>query len=95
MSTTRRSTDQAQNSTAECNYLKVDFLTQKPLNEARRLEIFIDQQMQVPIRYVAYAWPAAQGEKPPVLEEYTYLNLKANPGFKDVDFDKDNPNYNF
>ena len=79
----------------ECKYLKVDFLTQKPINEAKRLEIFIDQQMHVPIRYVAYAWPAAEGERPPILEEYTYLNLKPNNGFKDVDFDQDNPNYNF
>lgn len=78
-----------------CNYLKVDFLTRKPVNEANRLEIFIDSALMVPIRYVAYAWPAADGQKPPVMEEYTYLNLKPNNGFTDKDFDKDNPNYNF
>lgn len=80
-----------------CKYLKVDFLTQKPVNESSRLEIFIDKNLMVPIRYVAYGWPAAPAadKKPPILEEYTYLKLELNKKFSDADFDPDNPNYNF
>jgi hypothetical protein len=35
------------------------------------------------------------GARPKLIEEYTYLNVKINNGFKDIDFDVNNPNYNF
>ncbi len=78
-----------------CNYLKVDFLTRKPVNEASRIEIFIDNDFMFPIRYVAYDWPTNGSENRPILEEYTYLNLKLTDKLTNLDFDQNNPNYNF
>jgi len=57
--------------------------------------IYLDDEMQMPIRYEAYDWPEQQGGDPVLLEEYTYLNLKINQGFTDADFDVHNPNYGF
>ena len=57
--------------------------------------IFIDDELNLPIRYEAYSWPDQPGEEPPLEEEYTYLNLKVNNGFTDADFDIRNPNYQF
>ena len=57
--------------------------------------IFVDKELNIPIRYAAYDWPKEKGKKPPVIEEYTYLNLKANNGFTEADFDIRNPNYSF
>ncbi len=57
-----------------------------------KAEVFIDKEMQVPIRYAAYLWPQNPGEAPPLEEAYTYVNVKVNNGFTDADFDKDNPN---
>ena len=57
--------------------------------------IYVDRELNLPIRYESYGWPQRQGEKPPLLEEYTYLNLKLNNGFTDRDFDKSNASYNF
>ena len=57
--------------------------------------IFIDDELNVPIRYEAYDWPGKQGETPPLLEQYTYLNLKLNNGLTDADFDVRNPQYRF
>ena len=57
--------------------------------------IYIDDELQLPIRYESYGWPTREGEDPPLLEEYTYLNLKINNGFTDRDFDKSNASYNF
>jgi len=52
--------------------------------------------MKIPLRYAAYFWPATPGsEELPVLEEYTYLNVKLNVGLADADFNPNNPNYNF
>jgi len=57
--------------------------------------IFVDDELNVPIRYEAYDWPKEAGGKPELIEEYTYLNLKLNNGFTDSDFDIRNPNYRF
>lgn len=58
-----------------------------------KAEIFIDNEMKLPIRYAAYMWPANPGEAPPLEEAYTYLNIELNKGFTDADFDKNNPEY--
>jgi hypothetical protein len=57
--------------------------------------IYIDDEHKLPIRYESYGWPQSEGAKPPLLEEYTYLDLKLNNGFTDRDFDPSNPSYNF
>jgi hypothetical protein len=57
--------------------------------------IFVDDELNLPIRYESYDWPKEKGGPPELLEEYTYLNLKINNGFTDADFDIKNPNYKF
>ena len=49
--------------------------------------IFVDKELNLPIRYESYDWPKEVGGPPELLEEYTYLNLKLNNGFADADFD--------
>ena len=58
-----------------------------------RAEIFIDNELRIPVRYAAYTWPTTPGGKPPLEESYTYLNVKINNGFTDADFDPENPAY--
>lgn len=57
--------------------------------------IFVDKELMLPLRYEAYDWPTRPGEPPPLLESYTYTNLKLNPGLTDADFDPNHPQYNF
>jgi hypothetical protein len=57
--------------------------------------IYVDDELNLPVRYESYDWPDEEGGKPQLLEEYTYLNLKLNNGFTDADFDARNPNYQF
>jgi hypothetical protein len=57
--------------------------------------IFVDEELNLPLRYESYDWPKEKGGQPQLLEEYTYLNLKLNNGFTDEDFDTHNPNYRF
>ncbi len=57
--------------------------------------IFVDDEMNLPVRFEAYDWPEKEGGAPELIEEYTYLNLKLNNGFTDADFDIHNPNYGF
>ena len=51
-----------------------------------RAEIFVDDQLQVPIRIEAYDWPRETDEDPRLIEEFTYTNLKLNVGLKATDF---------
>jgi hypothetical protein len=49
----------------------------------------------MPTRYESYDWPAEPGGEPRLIEEYTYLHLKPNNGFTDLDFSVENPAYGF
>lgn len=68
---------------------------ERPHFDFYRAEIFIDDQLRIPIRYAAYVWPKSPGGEGELLEEYTYQNLKVNVGLKDIDFDRSNSKYNF
>ncbi|MFT7641909.1 MAG: hypothetical protein ACI9G1_003660, partial [Pirellulaceae bacterium] len=57
--------------------------------------IFIDDELNIPIRYSAYEWPKTAGGKPELIEEYTYMDLTVNPGFNATDFDPKSDKYNF
>jgi hypothetical protein len=78
-----------------CTVLQVTQPNKRPDLEFYLAQIFIDDQLLIPIRYVAYDWPASEGAKPEVIEEYTYMDLKVNVGLTDVDFDPENPDYAF
>ncbi len=58
-------------------------------------KIFIDDELQLPIRYESYDWPKSEGEEPMLLEAYIYSDLKINVGLTDIDFDTKNPTYRF
>ena len=50
--------------------------------------LYVDNELHVPIRVVAYGWPRREGEDPPLIEEYTYVDLRLNIGLTDADFSK-------
>ena len=79
-----------------CSILTVTQPTKRPELDFYQAKVFMDDELGLPFRYVAYDWPRHDSqEKLEVIEEYTYLNLKVNVGLADADFDADNANYNF
>lgn len=58
-------------------------------------KVFIDKELKLPVRYQAYIWPKPGSDKPQLLEEYTYLNVKLNQGFTAQDFNPKNKAYNY
>jgi Protein of unknown function (DUF1571) len=79
-----------------CTVLQVRHPTPRAHFEFHIAQIFIDDETKLPVRYAAFHWPTDPADKlGPVLEEYTYLDLKLNPGLVDADFDPENPNYKF
>lgn len=49
-------------------------------------DLFVDNQLHVPIRYLTLGWPAQPGQEPPLNEEYHYIDLQLNRGLTDADF---------
>jgi len=58
-------------------------------------KIFVDEELNLPVRYEAWDWPEKAGGPPLLMEEYTYTDIKLNNGFTDADFDENNPKYGF
>ncbi len=79
----------------ECTMIQV--MHPNPRKEFRfhLARVYVDDELQVPVRYEAYQWPQQSGEPPILDEEYTYINLKINNDFTDEDFSKENKNYAF
>ena len=57
--------------------------------------IDIDREHRVPIRYASYLWPDSNGGDAPIDEEFAYEDLVLNPTIEDIDFNPDNPAYNY
>lgn len=57
--------------------------------------IFIDRDLQLPVRYESFTWPSRPGGEPELIERYSYTNVQTNVGLTDVDFDRNNPAYRF
>lgn len=57
--------------------------------------LFIEKQSRLPIRVENWGFPQQQGQQPPLVEEYTYTNIRVNVGLKEVHFDVRNPEYGF
>ena len=69
-----------------CTVLEVKHEQKKPWFDFNIARVFIDDELQVPVRYAAYTWPTQPGGKPVLEEAYTHLNIKTNVGLTDEDF---------
>ncbi|TWU49759.1 DUF1571 domain-containing protein [Rubripirellula reticaptiva] len=78
-----------------CTVLQVTSPTKVEGLDFHQAQVFIDDALNLPIRYIAYDWPTRQGAALEVIEEYNYLDLKVNVGLTDADFDPYNKQYNF
>ncbi|MEZ6106939.1 MAG: DUF1571 domain-containing protein [Pirellulaceae bacterium] len=61
--------------------------------EFHRATIVIDDELNLPVKYAAYDWPAEPNAEPQLLEEYTYLNIELDPELTAADFDPENEAY--
>lgn len=58
-------------------------------------EIVIDSDRQLVLSFRSFGWPAEEGGPPPILESYSYYDVKTNVGLTEADFDTGNPEYQF
>jgi Protein of unknown function (DUF1571) len=57
--------------------------------------LYLDAATKLPVRVQQYAFPTRRGQKPVLVEDYLYQNLKTNISLADIDFDAQNPRYGY
>ncbi|WP_145201902.1 DUF1571 domain-containing protein [Thalassoglobus polymorphus] len=80
---------------ADCEVVEVSHPRPRKQFPYHLTRVFFEKTTRLPVRVENYGFPAAPGQKAPLLEEYTYTSIKVNNGFKDIDFDRNNPKYSF
>ena len=78
-----------------CTLLTVTHPEKRDHFEYHIAKIYIDDEYEIITGYEGFLWPEKEGEEPPLLEKYFYLDLKLNPEFQDIDFDTKNPEYEY
>jgi hypothetical protein len=69
-----------------CTRIMVTHPQPDPILEFAEGNVFVDDELHVPIRIEAAAWPSQMGESKPPLFEYTLTQLQLNVGLTDADF---------
>ena len=87
--------DGAEVNKRSCRVIELTHNERRAPYEFHKAQVFIDNELQLPIRYAAYDWPDTPGAKPKLLEEYTYVNIQLNVGLTAKDFSPDNSEYKF
>jgi hypothetical protein len=78
-----------------CEALQITHKLQRRELRFHLSRLYFDKETKLPIRAERFGFPRRAGEKPPLIEEYTYSNLKTNVRLTNADFDARNPNYGF
>lgn len=78
-----------------CTHFRVTHPIQRPYFRYHLAEVYLDEELQVPIYYAAYTWPREAGGAPKLLEEFAYKNIKLNVGLSNADFQRSNADYGF
>ena len=78
-----------------CTMFELIHPVRKSPYEFYKAKVYIDKELNLPVRYAAYDWPTEKGAKPKLLEEYTYVQIKTNVGLTDEDFNHKNSDYDY
>ncbi|MCH2210432.1 MAG: DUF1571 domain-containing protein [Fuerstiella sp.] len=57
--------------------------------------LWIDDESGLAVRLQQFGFPVRNDAEPPVVEDYTYTDLRSNVRISDRDFDENNPKYNY
>ena len=78
-----------------CSVIELVHAQRQAPYDFHKAQVFIDDELNMPVRFVSYDWPTASGATLDVLEEYTYVKVAINQGFTDIDFSPENPAYKY
>jgi hypothetical protein len=70
-----------------CEAVQLTYQKQNPDIKYQLVRLYFDKESRLPVRAQRFGWPRTPGEKPPLVEDYTYMNVKINQKLTDADFD--------
>jgi tetratricopeptide (TPR) repeat protein len=79
----------------DCTHYRLTHAQPRPGLTYQTAELWVDNELQVPIYFRSYCWPLNEDEEPSLLEEYYYGHVQLNVGLTDEDFDPENSDYHF
>ncbi|WP_437228419.1 DUF1571 domain-containing protein [Planctomicrobium sp. SH661] len=80
---------------AECEVIESSHPRPRKQFPFHMTRIFLEKQSRLPIRIENYGFPQQPNQPAPLVEEYTYVNVKTNLGLTAADFDRRNQKYSF
>ena len=60
-----------------------------------KIRLWVDTASGLPVRMQKFGFPRRAGDQPPVIEDYTFMNIKTDVRLTDADFDRNNTKYSF
>lgn len=70
-----------------CEVVQITYQKELPDLKYHLVRVYFDKESKLPVGAERYGWPRKAGDKPPLLEEYKYTNVKINQRLTDSDFD--------
>jgi hypothetical protein len=80
---------------AECEVIESSHPRPRKQFPYHMTRVFFEKKSRLPIRIENYGFPPQPNQPAPLVEEYTYINVRTNIGLTPADFDRRNPNYSF
>lgn len=71
-----------------CTHIQVEHPRKSEAFNFYKASLYVDDELNVPVRLVVFDWPLTEGGPPRLLEEYNYMNLKLNVVLGDDLFSK-------
>jgi len=78
-----------------CNVIEISHPRPRRQFPFHMMRLWIDRESGIAVRLQQFGFPAREGAKPPVVEDYAFTDLRTKVELTDRDFDADNPAYNF
>ncbi|QDU38173.1 hypothetical protein Mal4_24960 [Maioricimonas rarisocia] len=78
-----------------CKVIESTHASRRPETKFQMTRLYLDADSGLPIRVQQYGFPARQGDRAPLIEDYLYLDLETNVDLEDIDFDPSNARYGF
>lgn len=78
-----------------CRMLEVSYAQAAPGRIFQACRLYLEAATSLPVRIQNYAFPQRRNEQPMLVEDYFYTGIKTNVPIVAMDFDVNNPRYNY
>ena len=78
-----------------CSVIEVSHPRPRRQFAFHRTRLWIDGKTGIAVRLQQFGFPVRSKEKPPLVEDYKYTDLRTDVRLSDRDFDENNPKYNY